>query len=224
MLEKRIWEHIKVWLDWHGRVSTVLVIITALGGAALANRGTAIWGNVTGLYLWIVTSLVFVIFVAAFLHIRNRAPIEDQTLQAVPHVDLLFELTHNGASSHIYRDTPIFLENTTDHEAYVVQIQPKHSSEYSAEFIPIARLSKGQRERVDARIRLKPTGFTTSIEAICKHDNTPSDAKGITHIPMVIRYQNRIKRQFETVHEIVYDGLLGEARAQLVQGARELKN
>src|SRR5579862_5167347 len=69
---RRAWEQIKIWLDWHGRVAAILTIIVALGGAALANRIASIWGNVSGGYLWIVSSLVFVVFMCSLI-LASRA-------------------------------------------------------------------------------------------------------------------------------------------------------
>jgi cation transport ATPase len=66
------WEYIKLWLDWHGRIATMLAIVVSLGGAALANRIAAIWGNVAGIYLWIVSILVFVVFVGGIM-LTSRA-------------------------------------------------------------------------------------------------------------------------------------------------------
>lgn len=57
-----LWEQVKLWIDWHGRITTVLAIVVSLGGATIVNRASAIWGNVTGTYLWIVTALSFVVF------------------------------------------------------------------------------------------------------------------------------------------------------------------
>ena len=142
----------------------------------------------------------------------------------MPHVDLIHNVPCDGSASHLYRDVSIILDRSTDREAYDVQIEPKESTGYSAEFILVVRLSKGHPEEVKARIRFKPENvFVTSVEAICKHDDAPSDAKGLVHIPIIVRYYDRNKnRQFETVHEIVYDDFLGGASAHLVQGVREV--
>jgi hypothetical protein len=72
-LLNRVWEQLTRWLDWHGRVATLLAIIVSLGGAALGNRLAAIWANVTGIYLWVVSALVFVLFMCGLLLLPSRA-------------------------------------------------------------------------------------------------------------------------------------------------------
>jgi hypothetical protein len=62
----RIWNHTWLWIDWHGRVSTVILLVVAAGGATLINRALTIWSSVSGVYLWVISGLVFAVFIATF--------------------------------------------------------------------------------------------------------------------------------------------------------------
>jgi hypothetical protein len=66
------WEQLLTWLDWHGRWTTLLAVIVALGGATLGNRIAAIWANVTGIYLWLFSILLFVLFMCGLLLLPDR--------------------------------------------------------------------------------------------------------------------------------------------------------
>src|SRR6185437_4200634 len=100
----RAWEHVKLWLDWHGRVATVLAIVVSLGGAALVNRIAAVWGNVTGVYLWIVSVLVFVIFACGLILAGrswdNRKPVSERAEAAFPTAEEWKELASRFGAIH----------------------------------------------------------------------------------------------------------------------------
>jgi hypothetical protein len=59
---KLAWKQFWLWVDWHGRIATLIIILVSLGGAAIANRGLALWTSVSGIYLWVVSLLVFSLF------------------------------------------------------------------------------------------------------------------------------------------------------------------
>lgn len=73
------WDAVWLWIDWHGRITTVVAIIVAIGGAALVNRAASVWGEVHGIYLYVVSGLAFGIFLATIviagreMDVRERA-------------------------------------------------------------------------------------------------------------------------------------------------------
>lgn len=69
---KNCYEAAVLWIDWHGRITTIVAIIVAIGGAALVNRVVAVWGEVHGVYLWIVSGLAFAVFLATIALIGRR--------------------------------------------------------------------------------------------------------------------------------------------------------
>jgi hypothetical protein len=63
-----IWDQLWVWIDWHGRIATLLtILLIAIGGTALTNRALAIWSPVSGVYLWVITILVFAVFLCGLV-------------------------------------------------------------------------------------------------------------------------------------------------------------
>jgi hypothetical protein len=75
--EKRNWFTIAwaafwYWIDWHGKITTVIVITISVGGAAVVNRIAAIWGEVHGIYLYIVTLLGFALFLATIVRFAGK--------------------------------------------------------------------------------------------------------------------------------------------------------
>ena len=64
---KQAWDHFWLWVDWHGRLSTIAIFIVACGGATLVNRILSIWSQVSGVYLWVITAMVFVIFLCTLI-------------------------------------------------------------------------------------------------------------------------------------------------------------
>src|SRR4051812_12420865 len=60
---KQVWNHFWLCIDWHGRIYTVSILILAVVGATLAHQVASIWVQVSGVYLWVITALVFVMFI-----------------------------------------------------------------------------------------------------------------------------------------------------------------
>ena len=83
------WEQFWRWVDWHGRIATVLLLVVAGGGAVIVNKLSTVWANVSGAYLWVVTLLTFVVFVAGImsaaekLHPHDTSDTDDQGAQAL---------------------------------------------------------------------------------------------------------------------------------------------
>lgn len=96
-LGKRAWEHFQLWLDWYGKAGSMAVIIIALGGAAIVNRLVSFWGNVHGIYLWIVSSLVFAIFLCTFVLAEQRLKRNIPALRSAP--NLIFQVPTMGGLS-----------------------------------------------------------------------------------------------------------------------------
>jgi len=63
-LVRRVWDHVWLWIDWHGRITTVVLILISLGGTVLVNRALVIWSQVSGVYLWVISLLAFAIFLS----------------------------------------------------------------------------------------------------------------------------------------------------------------
>lgn len=85
-----IWEQVWKWIDWHGRIATVLAIIVSLGGAALVNRFYAGLTSVHGVYLWVITALTFVVFIGFIvLAARKLHPTENKPSVTPLDVNLL---------------------------------------------------------------------------------------------------------------------------------------
>jgi hypothetical protein len=63
-LATRIWKHVWLWIDWHGRISTFVLLVVAAGGATLVSRALTIWSSVSGVYLWVISGLVFALLIA----------------------------------------------------------------------------------------------------------------------------------------------------------------
>jgi len=40
---KRAWDHFWLWIEWHGKLTSLSMILIALAGSALANRALSIW-------------------------------------------------------------------------------------------------------------------------------------------------------------------------------------
>src|ERR1700722_15292228 len=59
---ERAWDHFWLWVDWHGRLATVALFLVSLGGAAVVRWCLAIWSGVSGQAIWIISILVFAVF------------------------------------------------------------------------------------------------------------------------------------------------------------------
>jgi hypothetical protein len=59
---KHTWDAFWFWVDWQGRLASVMLFIVAAGGAALSGKIASIWANVTGIYLYMVIAMSFVVF------------------------------------------------------------------------------------------------------------------------------------------------------------------
>lgn len=57
-----LWKQFVTWIDWHGRITTLVMIAVSIIGGTLASRAAAIWGAVRGPYLWLIGILVFCVF------------------------------------------------------------------------------------------------------------------------------------------------------------------
>src|SRR5271163_4192898 len=77
------WDAIWLWVDWHGRITTVVVIIVALGGAALVNRAASVWGEVHGFYLYVISGLAFAIFLATIAILGRRIEAQEKARRSV---------------------------------------------------------------------------------------------------------------------------------------------
>ena len=63
---KRAWDHFWLWVDWHGRLATLALILVSAGGAAIVRWCLAIWSRVSGQAVWIISILGFAIFLCTF--------------------------------------------------------------------------------------------------------------------------------------------------------------
>lgn len=59
---KHLWDHFWLWVDWHGRLATLALILVSLGGAAIVRWCLAIWSGISGPAVWIISVLVFAVF------------------------------------------------------------------------------------------------------------------------------------------------------------------
>jgi hypothetical protein len=147
-----------------------------------------------------------------------------QGVGAAPHVDLIFELPKNHATSpgQLVRDEKIKVVNTSDIIAYDVSIQPKESHLYEAKFETIARLEKGHPANAVMKLRAKSTSVHYSqFEALLSFElETSSDEENFNvRVPMVVQfYDDKKKVLYQTTHEVIYDGFWREAHTHLVQG------
>jgi hypothetical protein len=67
-----LWKAVWLWIDWHGRITTVVVILIAAGGAALVNRAVSVWGEVHGVYLVVISSLAFSMFLGTLVLVGRK--------------------------------------------------------------------------------------------------------------------------------------------------------
>jgi len=77
-----IWDQLWAWIDWHGRITTVILLLIALSGTALTNRALAIWSPVSGVYLWVITVLVFAVFLCFLVIAGSKLKPQPKVSQA----------------------------------------------------------------------------------------------------------------------------------------------
>lgn len=196
-------------------------------GALPGESRTAVWLIFSAVIFWALTAIVK-------LRRSNKSkPTAVVTaitpLRDVPHIDLIYNLPKASDLSfgYLVRDEQIALVNTTDHVAYDVEIQPKESGRYTAKFESVGRLSKDQPAKVEVDIRAKPNGvYYRGFEAVCKweYEDTPWSPDSFeVHVPLAVRfYDKNHDRQFETLHEVIYDSFWKEAHSRLVRGTQEV--
>jgi hypothetical protein len=80
---KSCYEALVLWIDWHGRITTIVAIIVALGGTVLVNRLAAIWGQVHDTYLWVVSGLSFAVFLATIALIGRKLESREKHSQSI---------------------------------------------------------------------------------------------------------------------------------------------
>jgi hypothetical protein len=84
---KRLWTHFWLWVDWHGRLATVAIILISVGGAGLVRWILLLWTNVPRDEVWIVVVLVLAIFLCtlslAGIKLRPRSDEEKAKADSV---------------------------------------------------------------------------------------------------------------------------------------------
>jgi|GEM_PF-4750890 len=88
------WGHFWLWVDWHGRMATLSLILVALGGAAIARWCLAIWSGVSGPAIWIISVLVFAVFLCTLALAGSR-------LRPRPEKEEVIGRRSKGSSSEI---------------------------------------------------------------------------------------------------------------------------
>ncbi len=108
------WDAVWLWIDWHGRITTVVAIIVALGGAVLVNRAASVLGEVHGVYLYVISGLAFAVFLATIVIIGRKVEVGERAKRSVK-----VEQSKDGPESP--RQTPI-VEGATQLEPTLVSL------------------------------------------------------------------------------------------------------
>jgi hypothetical protein len=121
---KQAWEAFWLWIDWHGRLTTLIALIVAGGGATLVGKVTSILVNVNGVYLYVVVALAF----AAFL---GTTAIVGRKMEARPKTVLANNaeppLAVKGESNITW--TSIFVQKLVREREYLRPFAPNESSD-----------------------------------------------------------------------------------------------
>lgn len=151
----------------------------------------------------------------------------NRTVDAAPHVDLIFDLPKSNDTRSLVRDEQLRVVNTSDTVAYDVSIQRKESHLYKAEFETIARLEKGQPAYAVMDLRAKPSGtYHKEFEALLKFEleNSSEEDNFNVRVPMVVQFYDAKKEiLYQTTHQVVYNAFWHEAHIHLVQGTVPIK-
>lgn len=150
-----------------------------------------------------------------------------RTIEAAPHIDLIFDLPKSDTTSWRVRHEPLKVVNTADTVAYDVAIQPRESPLYKAKFEIITRLEKGHPAYAVMDLRAKPSGtYYKEFEALLKFEleTSSEDDDFKVRVPIFVRfYDSKKEIWYQTAHEIVYDRFWHESHVHLVQGTTPIK-
>jgi hypothetical protein len=69
---RKVWNHFWLWVDWHGRMATLVMLIVSFGGAWLVHWGLTIWSNVPAQGLWIISILLFAVFLCTLSLVGSK--------------------------------------------------------------------------------------------------------------------------------------------------------
>jgi hypothetical protein len=213
-----LWKHLITWLDWHGRISALVALIIAFGGAALINRVGAIWGSVHGVYLWIVSLLAFGVFLATFeIVVRMNRQVPSDSMKAVavpiaatdPRIVMEFEtkpLPFNARNDWI-GERPVILRNDGGEVAYDVRVEPVIFKHGRAQFATVPTLSRKEATLIRPEILDFPkeiTGVSEFEVLIQQAWMAEGDWRQIEK-PMRITYRDFGNRRFATDFVLSYD-------------------
>jgi hypothetical protein len=210
------WKHVVAWIDWHGRVATVAAILISVCGAAIANRIFSIWGQVTGIYLWIVTILVFAIFLCT-LSLSGSKLYPMKRGQSVTVIARVHYLIPDSSGPQVLLEydwseknkdsigKPPLLSNVGN-EAFRVTINTIQHGKWTAKF-PTIDLIKPNSPAIAIRPTMQYDGHevSNSNQGLILLLNPENSTAKSGEVSVSISYRDIRQRDFQTQYSIIYN-------------------
>ncbi len=231
---KRAWDHFWLWIEWHGKLTSLSMILIALAGSALANRALSIWGPVSGVYLWIFTGLVFAIFLCTLsiagskLHpmprggLGTRVEATAHVLYLIPDIDgpeVLLEYNWSEEKQDL-ASKPMLLSNVGN-EAFGVQIHNVQRGKWIAKF-PRLDVIRRDSPPIPVQPTMEYDGHAFPVQqgnfiSLLKQEN---DIEEKTEVNVAISYRDIRARDFATHYSITYNAARKEAQQRFQRWGR----